>query len=76
MACAMDQICNQAAKIRREVLETVVFRGEAVQWRRARTGVEWLDVLPGDVISLDGIDVDTIRVKSTVAGDDVIVEVH
>lgn len=34
------------------------------------------DIQPGDVISLDGMDIDTVRVKSTVAGDDVIVEVH
>jgi hypothetical protein len=34
------------------------------------------DVQPGDAYSLDGIDLDSIKVKSTVAGDDVIVEVH
>lgn len=34
------------------------------------------DINSGDSIDLDGMDIDTIRVKSTVAGDDVIVEVH
>ena len=34
------------------------------------------DINAGDSIDLDGMDVDTLRVKSTVAGDDVIVEVH
>jgi len=34
------------------------------------------DIQPGDSIDLDGMDIDTIRVKSTVAGDDVIIEIH
>jgi hypothetical protein len=34
------------------------------------------DIQPGEAISLDGIDLDSIKVKSTVAGDKVIVEVH
>ena len=34
------------------------------------------DIQPGEAISLDGIDLDSIKVKSTVAGEDIIVEVH
>lgn len=43
-AQAWEQI---AARLRREVLERVVFRGEAVQWRLQRGRVVWLDTIPG-----------------------------
>ena len=36
-----------AAKLRRDFLERVIFRGEAARWREARTRVEWLDTIPG-----------------------------
>lgn len=37
-----------AEQTRRDVLEKVVFRGEAArQWREAKTKVEWLDTIPG-----------------------------
>lgn len=35
-------------RIRSEILDKVVFRGEALRWRAAKTHVEWLDTLPGD----------------------------
>lgn len=34
------------------------------------------ELLPGETMTLDGMDINTIRVKSNVVGDDVIVEVH
>ncbi|HEY8504624.1 MAG TPA: acetylxylan esterase, partial [Gemmataceae bacterium] len=36
-----------AARTRAEVLEKIVFRGRAAQWRDAETKVEWLDPIPG-----------------------------
>ncbi len=36
-----------AARLRQEVLDKVVFRGEAAAWRQAVRGVEWLDTIPG-----------------------------
>jgi dienelactone hydrolase len=36
-----------AARLRRETLDRVVFRGEAARWRAARTKVEWLDTIAG-----------------------------
>jgi hypothetical protein len=36
-----------AARIRKDVLEKVVFRGEAAAWRDAKTAVEWLGEIPG-----------------------------
>ncbi|MCO6454138.1 MAG: acetylxylan esterase [Pirellulaceae bacterium] len=41
---AWDQ---EAARLRREVLDRVVFRGEAAQWRTAKTRVEWLETIEG-----------------------------
>ena len=38
---------DYAAKVRREVFEKVIFRGEAAAWRDARTRVEWLDTMEG-----------------------------
>lgn len=36
-----------AEKLRAEVLDKVVFRGEAIAWRNAKTKVEWLDSIAG-----------------------------
>ncbi|MFA6543850.1 MAG: hypothetical protein WCS99_05470 [Limisphaerales bacterium] len=38
---------KEAARMRREVLDSVVFRGEARLWRDAKAKVEWLDTIPG-----------------------------
>ena len=38
---------RQAATIRSDVLEKIVFRGEAKAWRDAKTKVEWLDAIEG-----------------------------
>ena len=37
----------EARRLRTEILERVVFRGEAAAWRDARSMVEWLDTIPG-----------------------------
>jgi dienelactone hydrolase len=36
-----------AARVRRDVLDRVVFRGEAAKWRDAETKVEWFDTIDG-----------------------------
>lgn len=36
-----------AERIRKQILDNVVFRGEAKRWRDAKTRVEWLDTLSG-----------------------------
>ncbi len=36
-----------AKSIRKELLAKVVLRGEAKRWSEAKTGVEWLETLPG-----------------------------
>ena len=36
-----------AVQIRRDMLEQIVFRGTAAQWRDAKCGVEWLDTVEG-----------------------------
>jgi hypothetical protein len=46
-AASADEWTNEAARIRREVLERVVFRGEAVKWRDGKTQVELLDTIEG-----------------------------
>ncbi|MDY0169186.1 MAG: acetylxylan esterase [Thermoguttaceae bacterium] len=38
---------QQAERMRREVLERIVFRGEAARWRDAPAKVEWLDTIDG-----------------------------
>lgn len=38
---------KHAERLRAAVLERVVFRGEAAQWRDAKTKVEWLDIIAG-----------------------------
>ena len=42
-----DQWRAEAARIRRDVLERVVFRGEAARWRAAKTRVKWLETIEG-----------------------------
>jgi dienelactone hydrolase len=37
-----------AAGLRTQILDNVVFRGEAAKWRDLPTRVEWLDTLPGN----------------------------
>src|SRR5437879_1351746 len=37
----------QASKLRQAVLDQVVFRGEAAEWRKAKTKVEYLDTIEG-----------------------------
>jgi hypothetical protein len=37
----------QAASLRQRVLDDVVFRGQAAQWRHAPAKVEWLETVPG-----------------------------
>ncbi len=44
---ASDQWNSEADKMRQEVLEKVVYRGQAVKWRDARTSVQWLETIPG-----------------------------
>jgi hypothetical protein len=36
-----------ARKMRQETLDKVVFRGEAANWRKQRTRVEWFETIPG-----------------------------
>src|SRR5688572_13131124 len=36
-----------AKRMRRDVLEKVVFRGEAARWRDAKAKVEWLETIEG-----------------------------
>jgi dienelactone hydrolase len=38
---------NYANRLRADVLDKIVFRGEAAAWRDAKTKVEWLDAIPG-----------------------------
>lgn len=38
---------DYAARLRRRILDEVVFRGEARKWRDAPLKVEWLETLPG-----------------------------
>ena len=38
---------SHAARTRQQVLDRVVFRGEAAAWRDAKTKVEWLDTIAG-----------------------------
>lgn len=37
----------ESKRLRREILERIVFRGEATVWRDAETRVEWLDTIEG-----------------------------
>jgi dienelactone hydrolase len=37
-----------ARELRQQILDNVVFRGEAAKWRDLPTRVEWLDTLPGN----------------------------
>jgi dienelactone hydrolase len=38
---------QDAAKIRQNMLEKIIFRGRARAWRQAKTEVAWLDMVPG-----------------------------
>ncbi len=38
---------RSAARLRREILDGIVFRGTAAKWRDAETDVQWLDTIPG-----------------------------
>ena len=40
-------MAQTAERLRRDVLEQIVFRGRAKEWRDARCGVAWLDTIPG-----------------------------
>ncbi len=42
-----EQWAGEAERIRRDVLDKVVFRGEAAEWRAAKTRVERLEVIEG-----------------------------
>ena len=42
-----DEWEKHATRIRADVLEKVVFRGEARAWREAKAKVEWLDLIEG-----------------------------
>src|SRR5262245_49911847 len=37
----------EAERLRRDLLDRVVFRGPAASWRDARTRVEWLELIEG-----------------------------
>jgi len=37
----------QADRLRKAVLDQIVFRGEAARWRDAKTKVQWLETIPG-----------------------------
>src|SRR5262245_13531145 len=36
-----------SAKLRQDILDRVVFRGRAAEWRDASCDVQWLDTIPG-----------------------------
>src|SRR5215468_11258276 len=38
---------REAARIRADVLDKVIFRGEAARWRNAKLGVQWLETIAG-----------------------------
>src|SRR5437773_12163254 len=38
---------KEAARIRADVLDKVIFRGEAARWRKAKLGVEWRETIEG-----------------------------
>ncbi len=44
----LDAWEKQADQIRRGMLDQVVFRGKAAQWRDAKTKVQWFETLEGD----------------------------
>ena len=44
---SLDAWQEHAARIRHDVLDKVIYRGEAVTWRDAATKVEWLDTIAG-----------------------------
>lgn len=44
---SVDEWEKHAQRIRSEVLQRVVFRGQAAGWRDAKTQVKWFDIIPG-----------------------------
>ena len=38
---------QEASRIREEVLDRIVFRGQAADWRNRKVRVEWLETIPG-----------------------------
>jgi hypothetical protein len=42
-----DEWNSYADRVRRDVLDRVVYRGAAAEWRDAKTRVEWLDTIDG-----------------------------
>lgn len=42
-----EQWEKYANKLRQDVLQKVVFRGEAAAWRKVKAKIEWLETLPG-----------------------------
>lgn len=43
---------KESERLRQETLKKVVFRGEAANWQKAKTRVEWLDSIPGEGYTL------------------------
>jgi hypothetical protein len=46
-AATAEEWERHARRIRADVLDKVVFRGEAKAWRDAKVGVKWFDAIPG-----------------------------
>jgi hypothetical protein len=46
-AGSVEEWERHARRIRADVLDKVVFRGEARAWRDAKVGVKWFDAIPG-----------------------------
>ncbi|MCH7728342.1 MAG: acetylxylan esterase, partial [Planctomycetes bacterium] len=44
---SLEEWEKHASRLRKAVLDNVVFRGEAAKWREAKTKVEWLDTIDG-----------------------------
>jgi dienelactone hydrolase len=47
VARSVDEWEKHAQRIRSDVLQRVVFRGQAAEWRDAKTQVKWFDIIPG-----------------------------
>ncbi len=43
-----DQWAEYARQLRAQILDNVIFRGEAAKWRDTPTRVEWLDTIPAN----------------------------
>ena len=44
---SLDEWEKHSQRIRSDVLQRVVFRGQAAGWRDAKTQVKWFDIIPG-----------------------------